>query len=161
MNWKIENNVKRIFGVFKRSKTPIYPEDIEALKSVSGVLEEMGKVNMNDNLLFAKLLCYVINNNLHHYGNISHSISSVATVFKKPITHHIEILAHNLNAHELNDYLKSIGINFDNLKDQPEIVKANEKEIIEKIKSNWCVLKVEKSFVKTVNEFLTDIDNYI
>ena len=161
MNWKVENKLKRIFGVFKRSKSQIFPEDIEALKFVSETLAEAGKGNVQDNILFAKLLCYVLNQNLHYHGSMKQSISEVGSVFKKPLNHHISILAINLNNQILNNYLKSININFDNLDDQTEIIKANEKEIIEKIKSEYTTDKVEKSFVKTVNEFLTDIDNYV
>lgn len=161
MTWKIENNLKRILNVFKRSKSQIFPEDIEALKNVSSALEDAGRAKMNDDLLFAKLLCYVLNQKLHHYGDMKQSIAEISRILKLPVNYHVSILSENLNNQELNNYFKTLGINFDSYNSESEKVNNNQNEIIEKIKSNWMYEKVEKSFVKTVNEFLTDIDNYI
>ena len=56
MSWKTENAVRRIYNSFKRVKSNIYKEDIEALKTVADALENAKKSYVNDNALFAKLL---------------------------------------------------------------------------------------------------------
>lgn len=167
MSWKSDKALERLIKTFQRIKNGIFKEDIDAVKKLAETIEENEKLIIIDNILFAKLLCHVLNSNLHHYGNMKNSLSAVQDVFKKPLDHHIEFLAYNLNNQELNNYLKSIDINLEftetaeQLKNNEELLKSNQKEIIKKIKSNWSKLKVEKSFVNTINEFIRDDENYI
>lgn len=167
MSWKSDKALERLIKTFQRIKNGIFEEDIKAIKTINETIEESEKMVAIDNVLFAKLLCHVLNSNLHHYGNMKNSLSAVQDVFKKPLDHHIEFLAYNLNNQELNNYLKSIDINLEftetaeQLKNNEELLKSNQKEIIKKIKSNWSKSKVEKSFVNTINEFIRDTENYI
>lgn len=167
MSWSSDKALERLIKTFQRIKNGIFKEDIDAVKKLAETIEESEKMVAVDNILFAKLLCHILNSNLHHYGNMKNSISAVQDIFNKPLEHHISILSCNLNNQELNNYLKSIGINleFEETKEQSskniEKLKSNEKEIIEKIKNNWSKSKVEKSFVKSVNEFLRDPENYV
>lgn len=167
MSWRSDKALERLIKTFQRIKNGIFEEDIKAIKTINETIEESEKMVAIDNVLFAKLLCHVLNSNLHHYGNMKNSLSAVQDVFKKPLDHHIEFLSNNLNNQELNNYLKSIGVNleFEETKEQSlkneDVLKSNQKEIIEKIKNNWSKLKVEKSFVKSVNEFLRDPENYV
>jgi len=75
MSWKSDNSVKRIFNTFKRLKSQIFNQDIEALKQLNDELNYTQKSYVVDNLLFAKLLCYVINQNLHGCSDIKTAIS--------------------------------------------------------------------------------------
>lgn len=167
MSWSSDKALERLIKTFQRIINGIFKEDIEAVKKIAETIEENEKLIVVDNILFAKLLCHVLNTNLHHYGNMKNSLSAVQDVFKKPLDHHIEFLTYNLNNQELNNYLKSIDINLEftetaeQLKNNEELLKSNQKEIIKKIKSNWSKSKVEKSFVNTINEFIRDTENYI
>lgn len=167
MSWSSDKALERLIKTFQRIKNGIFKEDIEAVKKLAETIEENEKLIVVDNILFSKLLCHVLNTNLHHYGNMKNSLSVVQEALKKPLDHSLSILADNLNNQEFNNYLKSIGVNleFEETKEQSlnniEQLKSNQKEIIEKIKNNWSKSKVEKSFVKSVNEFLRDTDNYV
>jgi hypothetical protein len=165
MSWTQDNALKRIFNVFKRSKDKVYKEDIEALKLLSEEIEARRMIIGQDNLLFAKLLCYILNAKLHDKGNMKSAIIMVSKVLKEPLNHQIELLRVNINSQELNVYLSSIGIdnNFP-LHDSDknlDILNKSDKEIIDKIQKNWDFKTVQSSFLKTANEFLTETENYI
>ena len=167
MSWTIENAQKRVFNVFKRSKDKIYKEDIEALKLLNEELLNSQKSYVNDNILYAKLLVYVLDRNVHHNGDIKASIRVVAGILKEPLDYHLQMFHNNLNQKGIDNYLQTLGFNLDHLDNSEikqinndKILKENEKEIIEKLKVNWTAENVNKSFYKTANEFLKDIDNY-
>jgi len=167
MSWQLENAKKRVFNVFKRNKDKIYKEDIEALKTINTELELKRDKYVNDNLLFAKLLVYVLDRNVHQNGDIKASIKIVADILKEPLDYHLQMFHANLNQKGIDNYLETLGFNLDHLENCKEIkinndkiLKENEKEIIEKLKVNWTFENVSKSIYNTANEFLKDIDNY-
>lgn len=166
MSWHHQNALKRVFNVFKRSKErklPIYDNDIEALKLLSTVIENKSETYVNDNLLFGKLVLYFLNDNLHQTGQIKDSIKNLSNILKEPLNDRIEILRMNLNNQDLNNYLESIGINTDFYKvglNDKKILAEKNKEMSEKIKKNWTIENVRKSFYSTANDLLKDIDNY-
>lgn len=164
MSWKNENALKRIFNAFKRSKDKIYKEDIDALKLLNDELILKQKTYVNDNLLYAKLLCYILNQNLHQNGSIKLAIKQTSDILKEPLSYHLEIFKTNLNNKEIENYLLSFNFNLDHfdLKSYNEkLLKANEKEIIEKLKKEWLYENVEKSFYNSANDFLKEPENYI
>lgn len=161
MSWKETNAVKRIYNAFKRSKDKIYSEDVEALKIVNETIENNTKLMVNDNLLYAKLLCTHLRLCVSHYGNIKTAIRKANNELQMTLPAQIELLKIALNNADLESYLKSI--NFDTLKQEltnADEFKGHEKELIEKLKTNWSFENVEKSFYNTANTFLKDIDNY-
>lgn len=161
MSWRSDKSIERVVKLYKRVPKQVFPEDIEAIKNINETILESEKALVNDHLLFAKLVCYVLNLNLHHSGSMKGAIASLNTELQRPLEHHLTFLTSNLNQQELNNYLKDLGFNFDSLESEPEKIKANEKGMIEKIKSNWTKEKVTKSFCNTVNEFIKYTDNYI
>lgn len=165
MSWITDNAVKRIFNAFKRSKEKIYKEDIESLKLLNQELILSQKQYVNDNILYAKLLCCVLKNNLDNYGNMKTAISKAKDILNFPLSHHIEFLRFTLNEIDDRNYLESLGIdlnNYSNSQDQEinKILLDNQKEIVAKLSKFWNYEKVEKSFFNTANEFLKDLDNY-
>jgi hypothetical protein len=164
MSWKLENNTKRIYNVFKRSKSQIYSEDIEALKEVLNHINDGNKAYVNDNILFAKLLTINLTQNLNYYGTIDVAIKEAGRLLTFPLNHHLEILRRNLNEQDLQNYFESIGIvDWKNTKEREaneQLLKDHEKEIVEKCKKNWTLQKVEKSLINSANDFLKDVDNY-
>lgn len=171
MSWQNQNALKRVFSVYKRFKEQngkLWDNDIEAIKTLSTALENDSKTYVNDNLLFAKLLVYVLDRNVHHNGDIKASIKIVADILKEPLDFHLQMFQKNLNQKGIDNYLQSLGLNMDHLDHSKEkqetndkIVKENQKEIIEKMKANWTYENVSKSFYNTANEFLQETDNYI
>lgn len=168
MSWKTDLAFKRIFNVFKRSKEKVYKEDIEALKLINETLEESNKQFVTKNILYAKLLAVQLNQNLNHYSDMKTAIKKISEDLTKPLNYHLEVLKTDLNNNDLINFYKSLGINISNpallnqeqnAKDK-KIISENQKEIIEKLKTNWDFEIVEKSFVKTANEFLKDISYY-
>lgn len=170
MSWANQNALKRVFNVYKRFKEQngkLWDNDIEALKTINIALENDSKSYVNDNTLFAKLLVYVLDRNVHNNGDIKASIKIVADILKEPFGFHLKNFQSNLNQKGIDNYLQSLGLNLDHLDHSKEkqetndkILKENQKEIIEKMKVNWTYDNVSKSFYNTANEFLKDIDNY-
>jgi hypothetical protein len=93
MSWSEQNALKKVVSVFKRSKernVPIYDKDIEAIKTLNTALENASKSYVNDNILFAKLLVYVLDRNVHHNGDIKASIKIAADILKEPLDYHLQ-----------------------------------------------------------------------
>lgn len=168
MSWTEQNAFKRIYNVFKRNKNNIYNEDIEALKLLNTALENKNKQFVTQNLLFAKLLAIQLNQNLMYYGSIEEAIKKIKSDLSLSLNYNLIYLQKNLNNTELINYFKSIGVNTTNphlLSDEQKlndknIISDNQKEIIEQLKKNWDFELVEKSFVKTANELLKDVNYY-
>jgi hypothetical protein len=161
MSWKTENAVKRIFNTFKRLKTQIFNQDIEALKILNTEFENKRDGYVNDNLLFAKLLCIALRYRTETFLDIKMAIKSIDTDFNTPLNHQIEFLQLTLNRVDKANYLKSIGFDIDN-ENFSEISELNGKELefLEKLKTNWSYENVYKSFMNSANDFLKDIKNY-
>lgn len=168
MSWTEQNAFKRIYNVFKRNKNNIYSEDIEALKLLNTALENKNKEYVTKNLLYAKLLAIQLNQNLMYYGSIEEAIKKIKYDLSLSLNYNLIYLQKNLNNTELINYFKSIGVNTSNphlLSDEQNqndknIISDNQKEIIEQLKKNWDFELVEKSFVKTANELLKDVNYY-
>lgn len=160
MSWIEDKSVKRIFNTFKRLKLNIFNEDIEALKILNESLENAKIKQVNDNLLYAKLLCVILKQNTQYYGDIKIAIKSIDDILKKDLNYHLEFLRISITNVEMDAYLKSLGFSFDLLKNDDELIKSNQKEIIDKLNKNWDIKLVEKSFFNTANSFLKDVENY-
>lgn len=150
MSWKTEFAVKRIFNSFKRLKNQIFTQDIEALKLINETLAESEKQYINDNLLYAKLLCYVLDRNLHHNGDIKTAIKNAADILKEPLDFHLQMLHKNINDKNILKHIDDID--FEN---------TDQKELIKKLENSFSYESVEKSFFNTANDFLRETDNYI
>lgn len=162
MSWKSDRAIERVVKLFKRAKSQIFDEDIKAIKTISETIEENEKKYVTDNILYAKLLCHSLNLSLHHHGNMKLAIKEADNVFKMSLREHLEMITINLNNQEVINYLKSIGFDVDReiLSDVLEL-NGNQEEFLQKLKTNWELTKVSKSFYNTANEFLRDTDNYL
>ena len=168
MSWSEQNAFKRIYNVFKRNKNNIYSEDIEALKLLNTTLENKNKQFVTQNLLYAKLLAIQLNQNLMYYGSIEEAIKKIKSDLSLSLNYNLIYLQKNLNNTELINYFNSLGVNTSNpnlLTDEQKqndknIISDKQKEIIEQLKKNWDFELVEKSFVKTANELLKDVNYY-
>jgi len=165
MSWKTENALKRVFSSFERLKDKIYKEDVRALKLLNDELKNSEIKYVNDNLLFAKLLCYTFNQNLHYYGNIKTAIKSTSDILKEPLGFHLQNLHKNINSKKIEEFLLLKGFELDHLNHKENsndnLLKENEKEIIDLIKKDFSFESVSNSFYNSANEFLKETENYI
>lgn len=165
MSWHSDNALKRILNVFKRSKEKVYKEDIAALQLLNDELVNSQEKYVNDNQLYAKLLCCILKNNLDNYGNMKIAIAKSKDILNTPLGNHIEFLRMKLNEIDTRDYLESLNIDLNNYSDSQDleinkILLDNQKEVKEKLSKFWNYEKIEKSFYNTANEFLKDVTNY-
>lgn len=141
MSWIYKKNVTRIFNAFKRNKDKIYKEDIEALKSINEFIEKTSEQYTKDNLLYAKLLCIFLRQNVHYYKDIKFAIKELKYQLNIPLETQIQMLTYDLNL-----------INIQN--------ETDAKEVLRKMDNGWTKEQVEKSFYNSANDLLKEIENY-
>jgi hypothetical protein len=141
MSWIYKKNVTRIFNAFKRNKDKIYKEDIEALKSINEFIEKTSEQHTKDNLLYAKLLCIFLRQNVHYYKDIKFAIKELKYQLNIPLETQIQMLTYDLNL-----------INLQN--------ETDAKEVLRKMDNGWTKEQVVKSFYNSANDLLKEIENY-
>ena len=141
MSWFHKKNVTRIFNAFKRNKERIYKEDIEALKNIDELIDSISQQNTKDNLVYAKLLCVFLRQNIHYYKDIKLSIKELQYQLKIPLNTQLEMLTYDLNLIELQKL-------------------ESAEQVFEKMDNAWTREQVEKSFYNSANDLLKEIENY-
>lgn len=168
MSWKANGAFTRLGNTFKRlyEKKLVYKEDFEALKTLQEEINILNEKRVNDNILFAKLLCSNLKGYLMKFGNINDAIRWVQIDLNIHLNCHIKELTQELNIQTIQDLMKSKGINFELVQDKEskernlELIKKHEKEFVNKILERWEYEDVEKSFIKTANEMINNPENY-
>lgn len=168
MSWKSKGAFTRLGNTFKRlhEKKLVFKEDFEALKTLQEEINLLNENRVQDNILFAKLLCSNINGYLMKFGDINEAIKWVQLDLNIDLSSHLERLTLELNLQTLQKLMKSKGINFELVQDQEskdrnlKIIMENEKEFSKKIIERWEYEDVKKSFEKTANEMINNVDNY-
>jgi hypothetical protein len=141
MSWLHKKNVTRIFNAFKRNKERIYKEDIEALKSIDDLIDSISQQTTKDNLVYAKLLCVFLRQNIHYYKDIKFAIKELKFQLNIPLDKQIELLTYDLNLISLQN-------------------ENDAKEVFKKMDNAWSKEQVEKSFYNSANDLLKEIENY-
>ncbi len=165
MSFQTQKAINRVFNTFKRLKNSIFQEDVDALKTINEFFEESKKQTVQDNKLFAKLLCLQLCQNVNHYGNLDTALKVLKDEIEQPLEYNLQFLVTYINTAETLDFAKSIGINKvwmnqEEYDKQLETIKEHQKEFIEKLKTVWDFETVEKNFYNTANELLKDVNNY-
>lgn len=160
MSWELKRSVTRIFNVFKRNKDRIYKEDIDALKTLDEFINENSKQVTTGNLVFAKLFALYLRQNINYYGDIKTAIKALQKELKQPLNYQLQFLTKDLNHNEFIKYLKSEGINFENVILDKEPIEEKQKEVLTKLKTEWSFEVVEKSFYNSANDILKEVENY-
>jgi hypothetical protein len=141
MSWQNKKHISRIFNAFKRNKEHIYKEDIEALKSLDELISKESEQTTKDNLIYAKLLCVFLRQNIHYYKDIKLAIKELKFQLNIPLDRQIELLTYDLNL-----------INLQKLESAEQVFKKMDKP--------WTRDQVEKSFYNSANDLLKEIENY-
>lgn len=169
MSWKSQGAFKRLGNSFKRlyEKKLIFKEDFEALKTLQEEINDLTELRITEQTLFAKIVAANMFYSLLRHGNINESIKEVQTDLDLPLISHLEKLTNELNLQSLQSLMKSKGINFELIQDLESknnnlsIIKKHEKEFSKNILEKWEYNDVKKSFEKTINEFITNTNNYL
>ena len=141
MSWQNKKHISRIFNAFKRNKERIYKEDIEALKSLDELISKESEQTTKDNLIYAKLLCVFLRQNVHHYKDIKLAIKELKFQLNISLDRQIELLTYDLNLIELQKL-------------------ESAEQVFEKMDNAWSKEQVEKSFYNSANDILKEIENY-
>jgi cupin superfamily acireductone dioxygenase involved in methionine salvage len=141
MSWQNKKHITRIYNAFKRNKERIYKEDIEALKNLDEFINESSKNLTKDNLIYAKLLCVFLRQNIHYYKDIKFAIKELKFQLNIPLDRQIELLTYDLNLITLQN-------------------ETDAKEVFKKMDNAWSKEQVEKSFYNSANDLLKEIENY-
>jgi hypothetical protein len=141
MSWENKRYITKIYNAFKRNKERIYKEDIEALKSLDELISKESEQTTKDNLIYAKLLCVFLRQNVHYYKDIKFAIKELKFQLNIPLDRQIELLTYDLNLIELQKL-------------------ESAEQVFEKMDNAWSKEQVEKSFYNSANDLLKEIENY-
>lgn len=141
MSWENKRYITKIYNAFKRNKERIYKEDIEALKSLDELISKESEQTTKDNLIYAKLLCVFLRQNIHYYKDVKFAIKELKFQLNIPLDRHIELLTYDLNLISLQNETEA-------------------KEVFKKMDNAWTKEQVEKSFYNSANDLLKEIENY-
>lgn len=160
MGWTEKKAINRIFNTFKRAKDKIYQEDVDALKVLNEFNEEQSKKFVEGNLVFAKLYAIALRQNLNYYGGIKMAIKGINSELSKPLDYHLQLFTKELNDNDFLNYIESIGGKMLLESDNTHLLSEHQNEIKERLLTNWTKENVEKSFFKSANDVLKEINNY-
>jgi len=141
MSWTTKKHITKIFNAFKRNKERIYKEDIEALKELDEIVNQSSKQIAKDNLIYAKLLCVFLRQNIHYYKDVKLALKQLQFQLKTPLDTQIEMLTIDLNMVDLQN-------------------QETDKQLLNKLLNSWNKEQVEKSFYNSANDLLKEIENY-
>ena len=141
MSWQSKKHIARIFNAFKRNKDRIYKEDIEALKELDEIVNQSSKQLAKDNLIYAKLLCVFLRQNIHYYKDVKLALKQLQFQLKTPLDTQIEMLTIDLNMVDLQN-------------------QETDEQLLNKLLNSWTREQVEKSFYNSANDLLKEIENY-
>jgi hypothetical protein len=148
--------------LFKRFQTPntIKPckFDFDCLTFLADWCNREKETNKQQNILFAKLYCYVFIQEIQHYKDIEFAQKSMADLLKLDLHSHYQIFTQKLNDVEFNKYLISIGIDPEKrFFDDSDKLKEAEK-FFESV-NKWSEEQVEKSLNAQITETINRYDN--
>jgi len=141
MSWTTKKHIAKIFNAFKRNKERIYKEDIEALKELDEIVNQSSKQLTKDNLIYAKLLCVFLRQNIHYYKDVKLALKQLQFQLKTPLDTQIEMLTIDLNMVDLQN-------------------QETDQQLLNKLLNSWTREQVEKSFYNSANDLLKEIENY-
>jgi hypothetical protein len=168
MSWKEDNALDKILNVFKRfkeQKGKIYDNDIEALRTLKEASVNRSEANVNDNILFAKLLAMQLRQEIDYFGDLQMAIKSISANLGEPMGYHIEKLRMQINNTADINHFKNIGIDISEdtkaaREEHKNILESEQKGFFDKITKFWNYEKVSSSFYSTANDLLKDLNNY-
>jgi hypothetical protein len=158
----IEKTFEWLFKRFKTQTIKPCTFDIDCLKFLAEWANREKEKNKQENILFAKLFCYVFIQEIQHFKDINFAQKSMHDILNLPLELHYQKFAQKLNDFEFNQYLKSIGINSEailfseNEADKEKL--KNAKYFFENL-NKWDLEKVTKSLNNQITESINRYDH--
>lgn len=167
MSFKDDGAIKRIFNTFKRLKTQIFQQDIDALKQIQSSLEYYKKENVDNSQLYAIVLCLLIKERLRKGQSINTALHMVGHDIKSfPLNEQLHQLTAIINVNELYHFMRDKQIvvpkGKDIFEDTDELMdlwhEQYDKEFLKKILESWSYEEVRDNFYNTANEIIKDFE---
>jgi len=151
--------------LFKRFQSPNLKPckfDFDCLTFLAEWCNREKQTNKQQNVLFAKLYCYVFIQEIQHYKDIEFAQNSINDILELDLYSHYIKFKDRLNDVEFNKYLVSIGINPESkhfLIDDTEAEKLKHAEDFFNKVNQWNIEQVAKSLNAQITESINRYDN--
>lgn len=158
----IEKSFDWLFKRFQTQSIKPCKFDLECLTFLAEWCNREKEENKQENILFAKLFCYVFIQEIQHYKDIEFAQKSMADILELDLYSHYVKFTQKLNDVEFNKYLISININPESkhyLTDEEEIDKLKNAEYFFKNVNKWTTEQVTKSLNSQITESINRYDN--
>lgn len=158
----IEKSFEWLFKRFQTPQIKICKFDFDCIIFLAEWVNRQKEINKQQNVLFAKLYCYVFIQEINHYKDIPFAKKSMNDILKLPLDLHYEQFAQKLNDIEFNKYLFSKGINPESkhyIEYPEEIEKLKECSDFLKNINKWTLEEVSKSLDAQITESLNRFNN--
>jgi len=170
MSWENDRAIKRIFNTFKRLNKNVFQQDIDALKQLKESLDFHKIQQVNDNKIYAKVLCMLIKERYIRMPDINIVLSTIQSdIRNSSLPEHIELLTIKIRATQLSMFFQECKIDVPNneLNDIEALAKREQewhdkfdKPLFEEIIKLWQTDVVTDKFYNTANTILQNVDNY-
>src|SRR6187402_1368754 len=156
MSWKDDNALKRIFSTFKRLKSNIFQQDIDALKQLQESLEFYKKQNVDRSKVYAVILCMLIKERTRRM-DINTALYMIGQDCKHGLDFHIGTLTSQLICNDLNSFMKESKIDVPTQEKNPEELQKYieqwhekyDKDFLDRILNSWTDEEVSRQFYNT------------
>lgn len=151
--WNVEKAVKRLIWRLSPKENGKYfsfepnKDDFNALKSILGDLDRQKKINLPNNVLFAKLYIYILTQNIRFYETTAlndYPNKDLAKMLNTPLDYFYQAFYNDLHNNQFNKLLKSES-------------KENDLEILkefEELKKTFTLELITSKLDNMINESL-------
>lgn len=174
MSWEDKKSVNRIVSTFKRLKTQIFKQDVDAIKHLSELVDSLDKKVSIDNKLFLKALTLLIIERYSKNQGVNFTLKTIEKDLLQSQNYHSEILKIKINAIEFKKVIDALEVKLTESEivelenasvDQLEhfenrVFTDNYLEVVSNIKKTWTSKHIETSLYRSANTFIQNIDNY-
>jgi len=158
-------SIKRLRFTFGKQNKP-NETDIVALNTILKSIDDFQKKGIEDNRVFAKILCLYIKDKYYASNqNINESLKFLSQELKLPLDVHIEILASKINSTQLTNYIKTLTIDIPEneftdvealAKRENQFWDVHQKNILDEIMFYNSPDQVKGNFFMTANQILNN-----
>jgi len=160
--------IKRLRFTFSKQNKP-NNIDADALSILLFNLNNLQKDRIEDNRVFAKLLCILIKEKYSNGNNdINQTLKFISQDLKEPLEFHIETLSNKITSTQIVNFIKTLTIDVPESEFSDPIALANrenqfwdvhQKQILNEIIFSNSLEQTRDNFFMTANEILNN-DNY-
>jgi len=165
LQWRFKNNNIKV----NESKIIINQTDIEAVDFLIIWVNKQKEETLKENLLFAKMYCYCLANEIEFYKDIKFATNKLNDELIKSIDIHYLKISNELNRIELNNFCSSVGIVTDHFEkslmtdiqetEQQTKIKTNQLQLQKFVLGTWSVESVYKALNNTITELINKHKN--